>query len=68
MILFLLFTSAPRPLLHMKGEHFPARNSPISGPLIFPVFVFADTCLLYALIENRVKAVSVCSRGSTSRK
>jgi hypothetical protein len=24
--------------------------------------------LLYALIENRVRAVNVCSRGSTSRK
>ena len=30
--------------------------------------VFAEMRLLYALIENRVKAVSVCSRGSTSRK
>jgi len=28
----------------------------------------ADMRLRYALIENRVKAVSVCSRGSTSRK
>jgi hypothetical protein len=26
-------------------------------------FVFADMRLLYSLIENRVKAVSVCSRG-----
>jgi hypothetical protein len=33
-----------------------------------PAFVLADMRLLYALIENRVKAVSVCSRGSTSRK
>jgi hypothetical protein len=30
--------------------------------------IFADMRLLYALIENRVKAVSVCRRGSTSRK